>query len=79
MEIDENVIFSKYQEMLIKWKKTEQEIESIWHMRIATSGLVDESMCHPLTVDQELEEVEQPDTKKPLLFHNGIIGSPEGN
>jgi predicted glutamine amidotransferase len=53
----------------------QQEDELIVHLRFATSGLVDDSNCHPFIVSSDLEEVLETETvtNKLVMAHNGTF------
>lgn len=54
----------------------QSKIELILHMRIATAGIVDDFQTHPFRVSETFGECKQKlsgTTKRPVVFHNGII------
>ena len=49
------------------------------HFRIATSGNVDATMCHPFPVTDKIHLLQASETKvKRCLLHNGILGEGKG-
>ena len=66
--------FDEFYEELVEISK--RAVEMAIHCRIATSGGINQEMCHPFNLTSDVEEIKEHSgykCDKPIVMHNGVI------